>query len=288
MDELLNRLGATFSWHRISSYLAETLVPDVVVGGTVFFAFWMLHRLVRRVLLATLQRTHLDATAQAFVLSITKYVILTVGLISTLAQLGINTGGLLASLGVAGLTIGFAARDTLSNIISGLFIFWDRPFVVGDLVEVGGQYGQVQEITMRSTRVVTVDGKMLAIPNNAIVNSTVASYTNFPHLRLDVGLTIGVDEDLPRTRALLVAIVEGDARFAPTPAPAVVVTAINDYNVAIELRAWIVDERQHIPLRLELRERMFEALRQAGVVMPYQTLALAPVEVRHGADAARA
>jgi small conductance mechanosensitive channel len=83
----------------------------------------------------------------------------------------------LASLGIAGLTLGFAAKDTLSNVISGLFIFWDRPFVVGDLIEMDGKYGRVEDITLRSTRVVTPDGKMLAIPNSAIVNSSVWSRT---------------------------------------------------------------------------------------------------------------
>ena len=97
-----------------------------------------------------------------------KYTVLTVGVVSALGQVGINTGSLLASLGIAGLTIGFAARDALSNIISGIFIFWDRPFVIGDLIEVNSQYGRVDRITLRSTRVVTVDGRMLAIPNAAM------------------------------------------------------------------------------------------------------------------------
>ncbi len=120
-----------------------------------------------------------------------KYVILSIALVSALNQVGVHTGSLLASLGVLGLTIGFAARDALSNVISGIFIFWDRPFVIGDLVEIEDKYGRVQAITMRSTRVVTPDGKMLAIPNNTIVNSTVASYTNFPHLRLDIAFGVG-------------------------------------------------------------------------------------------------
>ena len=87
-------------------------------------------------------------------------------------------------------------------MISGLFIFWDRPFVIGDFVEVGGQYGRVESITMRSTRVVTSDGRMLAVPNSLVVNTTLASYTNFPHLRLDVSFTVGVTENLQRVRGL--------------------------------------------------------------------------------------
>lgn len=285
MEHISDRLSHMFSSERISRYLVESLLPDLVVSVLVFSFFYLLHRVVARIARATLERTPLDLTARQFVQMLLKYFILTIGVISTLSQVGVDTGGLLTSLGVAGLTIGFAARDTISNIISGLFIFWDRPFVVGDLVEVGGNYGRVTEITMRSTRVVTVDGKMLAVPNSTIVNTTVASYTNFPHLRLDVSVTVGVGEDLTRVRELLLAIVDRDDRYMAEPAPIVGVVALNDYNVEVQLRAWIADERSHIPLRLELREKMFETLRGAGVELPYETLQLAPVQIQQVAAA---
>ncbi len=283
MDALGARLRELFSWEHISRYLVDQLLPDVVVGALVFAFFYLLWKAIDRIAALAMRKSDLDATARAFIQTIIKYAILTIGVIATLGEVGIDTTGMLTSLGVAGLTIGFAARDTLSNVISGIFIFWDRPFVVGDLVEVGGQYGRVSEITMRSTRVVTVDGRMLAVPNASIVNSTVASYTNFPHLRLDVALTIGVEEDLPRVRGILLDVIAGDDRYLTEPAPVAVVTTVNDYNVVVELRAWISDERAHIPMRLELREKMFEALRAAGVVMPYETFELRPVVVRQSA-----
>lgn len=184
-------------------------------------------------------------------------------------HLGVQTA---RGAGPKNLSLGFAARDTLSNVISGLFIFWDRPFVVDDLIETNGQYGRVTEITMRSTRVVTNDGRMLAIPNSQIVNSVVASYTNFPNLRVEVDMTVAVTEDLDRVRELLLGIVQGDDQFMDKPSPAVVTTALNDYNVAIQLRAWLKNEREHIPVRFALRERRFNTLRAAGVDMPYETL----------------
>ncbi|RMF58585.1 MAG: mechanosensitive ion channel family protein, partial [Bacteroidetes bacterium] len=208
------------------------------------------------------------------------YAILILGLINAFAIMGINTASLIASLGIAGLTIGFAARDALSNMISGLFIFWDRPFVIGDLIEVGDKYGQVERITLRSTRVVTPDGKMLAIPNNEIVNKTVASYTNFPHLRIEVEVTVATHEDLGRARRLLLDLVRDDPEVMQDPPPRVVVKALNDYNVALALQVWIDDERRHIEKRFALREAVFETFTRAGVDMPFETLSLTPIEVR--------
>lgn len=295
MDDFVNgivaRLRAEFDLERLGESVAAFLA-NLLVAALIFAAFYVAWRILDRILRGILPRTNVDPTTATFLETALQYLVLLLGIVQALAAAGINTAAVIASLGLAGLTIGFAARDALSNLISGLLIFWDRPFVIGDLVEVQGDYGRVDRITLRSTRVVTVDGRMLAVPNTTIINSIVASYTNFPNLRLDVPVTVGVNEDLPRARRLLLSLVDGDPAFLREPEPRVVVTALNDYNVALELQAWIVNERDHIPQRFALRERMFEALRKAGVDMPYETLQLAPVIVRstppHGDGSASA
>ena len=157
----------------------------------------------------------------------------------------------------------------------------ERPFVIGDLVEIEDNYGTVDQITLRSTRIITSDGKMLAVPNADIINKTVASYTNFPHLRLDIEATVGVEEDLEQVRQVLLAQVAQDPDFLPDPSPRVIVTRLNDYNVAVELQVWLKNEREHVDERSALRERAFDALRTAGIEMPFETLQLLPLEVRN-------
>lgn len=266
---IATRLSELFSPESLADYIAQRL-PSVTVAVITIAFFVLLWKVLQRGARSLMQRTELDETAQRFVETVLKYAVLTIGIVSALAEVGVNTGSVLASLGVLGLTIGFAAQDTLSNLISGIFIFWDRPFVIGDLVEIGGNYGRVSEITMRSTRVVTVDGKMLAIPNREVVNSTVASYTNFPNLRIDVAVTISVDESIDRVRKIMLDMVRGDERYMTEPAPSVVVQALNDYNLELVFRAWLEDERQHVAARFELREKVYKALYEAGVDMPYE------------------
>ena len=275
---LMERLEQIFNPQDLVVRVAQFGI-DLVAALLAFLAFYVVWRILRRTAAAVLRRSRMDETAAAFIQTLFKYAILTLGVVAALGEVGINTASLLTSLGVAGLTIGFAARDALSNIISGIFIFWDRPFVIGDLVEIDGKYGRVELITMRSTRVVTPDGKMLAIPNTTIVNSTVVSYTNFPHLRLDIGVTVGVGENLKRVRETILDIVTQHPACMDKPVPVVVVSKLNDYNVELELRVWIMDEKKHILLRLELCERIFESLRSAKIDMPHETLQLAPFEV---------
>ena len=244
--------------------------------------FWVVWRLIRRTIRFVTHRAELDQTLSRFIETVTQYVLMTIAVLTALSQLGVNVTAALTSLGVVGLTIGFAAKDALSNLISGLFILWDRPFVIGDLIEINGQYGRVDNITLRSTRVVTVDGKMLAIPNTSVVNSTVASYTNFPHLRIDVPVTVGVDEDLSIIRGHFQEVLKASQGFIDHPPPRMVVSALNDYNIELIFQAWIEDERTHIQVRFDLREALFERFRSEGVDMPYQTIqsiALKPKEV---------
>ena len=278
MDHFYERLTHHFSVKKFADYLADVLLPNILMAALTMLAFYLGWRLLAR-LLTLLRRTHLDETARSFVEQVVKYAVFAMAAASALGQLGVNTASLLTSLGVAGLTLGFAARDTLSNVISGLFIFWDRPFVVGDLVEIEDHYGRVSQITMRSTRVVTPDGKMLAIPNSQIVNSVVASFTNFPHLRLDIEFSVGVGENLDRVRRLALDLVKERAGCMKDPAPRVVVTTLGDYFIGLMLQVWIENEKSHIEERFRLREDLFLRLRQAEIEMPFETLQLAPIEV---------
>ena len=279
-------------FHSIARRLAEIFDPEIlgattadllanlIIGAATFAAYYLLWRILNAVARPIMRRARTDETTRDFVLTMLKFGVLALGVVNAMAAVGVNTASLIASLGIAGLTLGFAARDALSNLISGLLIFWDRPFVIGDLVEVGESYGRVDRITLRSTRVVTPDGRMLAIPNTEIINRTVASYTNFPHLRISVPVQVGVNEDIDRVRSLLLGLVTDGDEFMADPAPKVPVTALGDYNITMELQAWVHDERQHGALRSALRERVYKILSEAGVDMPFETLRIEPLTVR--------
>jgi len=278
LNTILEQLNATLAPATLGQR-SVVLLTDAISGLIVFALYVLLWLILRALLKPILRRSPLDETWKVFISSLVKYGLLLAGLVSALAAAGVNTSALLASLGIAGFTIGFAAKDAFSNLISGLLIYLDRPFVIGDLVEIEDNYGTVDQITLRSTRIITSDGKMLAVPNADIINKTVASYTNFPHLRLDIEATVGVEEDLDRVREVLLAQVRHDSNFMQDPPPRVIVTQLNDYNVAVELQAWLENERQHVAARSALRERSYNALRAAGIDMPFETLQLTPLEV---------
>ena len=164
-----------------------------------------------------------------------KYTVMIFAVITALDQIGYDITSLIAGLGIAGIALGFAAKDTLSNIVAGIFIFWDKPFYIGDLVEIEGEYGEVQNITLRTTRIVTPDGRMVSIPNQNIAANKVISYTMFPHLRLDIDVTIGVNEDIENARREMLSIIKGDERFMKEPVPVVLVQELGDYYTKLRV-----------------------------------------------------
>jgi small conductance mechanosensitive channel len=275
---ILERLQAFFDPEVLGAQIVDITV-NVIVALITFTAFYLTWIIIRLLLRRFLPSTKLDKTSQAFITTILKYSILLIGLVNALSTMGVDTGGLLASLGIVGITIGFAARDAFSNLISGILIFLDRPFVIGDLVEVGDNYGRVDQITLRSTRIITSDGKMLAVPNAEIINKTVTSYTNFPNLRLDIAVTVGVKENIEEVRQILINLIRDDPDYLTDPPARVVITQLNDYNVALEFQAWISDERNHVEKRFDLREKIFNTLNEMQVDMPFETLQLTPLKV---------
>jgi len=273
MNIILERLREIFSADRIGSSIAH-FAPRLVIALVIFAFFYLSYRLLRFVLARVTRRAKVEPTAATFLLMTLKYVVLIAGLVMALEELGLDVTTILEGLGIVGIALGFAAKDTLSNIIAGFFLFWDKPFVIGDLIEVSDEYGEVREITLRSTRILTVDGKLISMPNSVIVNSKVRSYTMSPHLRLDIDVTIGVNEKIAAAREAILAIVRGDEKFLTDPPPEVVVITLGDYYVKLELKVWLRDPRIHIPVREELREGIKNALDTAGIVMPYETIEL--------------
>ncbi len=277
-EAVLARLQEVYDPEMLGSQIVDFTINFLaaIVTFTLFYLSWLI---IQYILKVVLRRTNLDKTSQAFVRTIIKYSILLTGLFHALSTMKVDTAGFLASLGIVGITIGFAARDAFSNLISGILIYLDRPFVIGDLVEIGDYYGSVDQITLRSTRIITSDGKMLAVPNAEMINKTVTSYTNFPHLRLDIEVTVGVTQDIGKVRQVLLGVIKGDPAFLEDPPARVIVTQLNDYNIAVELQAWIKDERSHVEKRTELREKVFESLTRAQVEMPLETFQLSPIKV---------
>ena len=186
-----------------------------------------------------------------------------------LDQLGVNVAVLVGGLGIAGIVAGFAARDSLENFIAGVTVLVDKPFQVGDYIEIDDQYGQVHEITLRSTRLRTVRNRIMVLPNTHMITQQLMNHTKRNVLRIDIPFGIAYKEFPDEAREALLPLFEGDDRVLSDPAPSVVVTEMADSSVNLSLRFYTRDPSQEVPLQWAYTEKVRERLREADIEIPF-------------------
>jgi len=170
-------------------------LPSLVAAVLIMAAFLVLFRLSRRPLAALLARAGLhEKLVQLLVESLYRYALMAIGLVMAAAQVGINVATAVAGLGVVGIAVGFAAQDTLANLIAGIVVFIDKPFIVGDWITVADQFGKVADITLRSTRIRTPQNSYVVIPNKQIIDVVLENHTKHGELRVDVPVGIAYKE----------------------------------------------------------------------------------------------
>jgi len=259
--------------------LIETWLPIILprlgVAIGIIVLFWALQRVTRPPLRALMRRAGIHETLIHMVVdNLYRFVVMMFGIVTAASQVGVNVTAALAGISIVGVAVGFAAQDTLSNIIAGFLIFWDKPFQVNDFITVQSHYGQVTEITMRSTRIRTPQNTFVVIPNKHVIDTVVVNHTKHGEIRIDVPVGIAYKESIPEARRVMLEAIQGDADILDDPAPDVVTTELNSSSVDLFLRVWIDDAALERPVFYRTLEAAKLALDTAGIQIPYPHLQL--------------
>lgn len=274
MNDLLTWLKDHLDLNALLTGLVEWL-PQLAAAFIIVVAFALGSRLSRKALRPALRKSGMHATLiELLVNKIYHYALMTVGLVMALDQLGVNVAAALAGLGVAGIAVGFAAQDTLSNIISGIMIFLDRPFLVDDWVTTGDQYGQVANITLRTTRIRTNQNTYVVIPNRMIIDQVLINHSKEGELRVDVPVGIAYKEDIDRAREVLMQAIASIEHRSARRESDVVVEALGDSSVNLLVRVWIDDGQHERPVHYAVVEASKKALDEADIEIPFPHLQL--------------
>ncbi len=251
-----------------------SLVPRLFAAVFLFAIFWVIYRFVRRVVVGGMAKAGVDPSIRDMLSSLLKWSILGFGLVIAGNQIGIQIAALLTGVSIIGLAVGFAAQETLSNFIAGVVIFWDKPFKVGDWIEIDSTFAQVQRVTFRSTRLLNGDGEVVVYPNTTMLSSKLSNHTTNPKNRVTVEIGIAYKESISHAREVLLGLVRGDTRLCSEPAPVVVVKACADSSVNLMLRFWIEDESIEFLIRYEYLEKAKNAFDAAGIQIPFPHMQL--------------
>ena len=242
---------------------------DLVAALLLLILGWILAGWAKRLVEANLMRINgADSTVAKFLGTVARYVVLIVVVIAVLGQFGVQTASILAVLGTLGLGIGLALQGTLSNIAAGIMLLFLRPFRVGDYIEAGGQGGTVQEIGLFNTELKTADGIYVTVPNGQIASDAIVNYSRHATRRLDIVVGIGYDDDIEKASKALLDLLTGDKRVHAEPAPEVMVAALADSSVNLNMRCW-TSTADYWSLLFDLNKTAKLAVEAAGCNIPF-------------------
>jgi small-conductance mechanosensitive channel len=196
------------------------------------------------------------------------YAILAFAITGALRSLGVSLSALLGAAGILTVAIGFAAQTSASNVISGLFLMGEQPFVIGDNITVAGITGSVTAIDMLSVKLRTFDGVLVRIPNETMLKSNVMNLTHFPIRRYDLQLGVAYKEDLGHVRAVLLEVAQRIPICLEEPAPLILMQGFGESSVDLQFSVWTAQENW-LDLRNTLYEQVKRAFDQADIEIPF-------------------
>ena len=204
------------------------------------------------------------------------FIVFAIAIILALDILGINVMPFIAGAGIAGIAIGFAAKDTLSNIIAGMLLIIDRPFEIGDRIEVwtapvgSATWGDVLDIGLRATKIQTTDNIVIIIPNNEVMKRDIVNYTIISeNIRVRINIGIAYDANLKKAKSSIIKVAESVEWVAKEPPPKVVVRNFGESSVDLQLRVWILDARKRMDTISYITDKVKEEFDKEGIEIPY-------------------
>lgn len=210
----------------------------------------------------------LDQTSGMIARRLVFYGLLGLALAVVLREMDVSLGALLAAGGLFGVALGFASQTAVSNVISGLFLIFERPFEVSDVIRVEGQLGMVESIDMLSTKIRTFDNLYWRMPNEKLLKSDIYNITRYEIRRSDIKASISYGDDIERAREVMLETAESNPKVLGTPEPVTLVNSMGDSGIDLTLRFWF-QRTDYLEVVSNLTQQVKVALEDAGCTIPF-------------------
>lgn len=213
-----------------------------------------------------------DAAIASFTMSIVSIALTIVLIIVTIGTLGIDTTSFAALLAGGGMAIGMALNGTVQNFAGGIMILIFKPFKSGDYIEAQGFAGTVSEVTITSTKLTTVDNRIIIIPNGALSNGTINNYSDQKFRRVDITVDVEYGTSSDAVKAVLHSIIKEDARILSEPAePFIALSSLKDSSIQFTMRLW-VNSSDYWGVYFDTIEKVYNELPKNGIHFPFPQL----------------
>lgn len=257
MTTILTRIEKFFTGESLMLYGESVLI---------FLAGYVLAKLGNRVA-QRLYGKHLTEHGQMVLGRVFFYTIFLLSFFIALRHAGVNLSALIAAAGVATVAISFAAQTSVSNVISGIFLLFDRPFSLGDTIKVDMTVGNVLSMGMLSSKVRTFDNLVVRIPNEVLLKSTIINYSLLHVRRIEIPVTIAHENNLYEIQQLILGLCRDYHATLDEPEPVVLTDLIQDQGIQLLVRVW-AERADYIMVRSELSSRIIQALNENHIKRP--------------------
>jgi small conductance mechanosensitive channel len=241
---------------------------NIVLALVIFIVGkWVANR-VEKTLEKFLTKREIDPVLVDFLGTIARALILIIAIVAAVDILGVPATSFMAIIGAAGLAIGLALKDSLSNFASGVMLVLFRPFTKGDFVDAGGIMGTVEEIDLVSTLLITPDNKQIIVPNALMYTSAITNYSAKDTRRVDMVIGVGYNDDLKVAANVLKKVCQDNPKVLDTPETKIFINNLGDSAVDFVVRPWVKSENYWGVLADVLETAKVE-LEAAGCNIPY-------------------
>ena len=254
-------VDALWSW--VSAYALN------IIGALLIFIVgkWLARR-ISNLLARLLEKNNFDLALVSFLTHLTYYALVVLVVVAAAGRLGINTTSFLTVIGAAGLAVGLALKDSLSNFAAGVMIVLFRPFTIGDVVSTAGITAKVEKITIFNTHFCSPDNQLIIVPNNKIIADIITNINVKDTRRVDLTVGISYSDDMAETKEILARLAKEDSRILADPAPFIAVAELADSSVNLVFRPW-VKTADYWDVRFALTEKIKNRLDEAGISIPF-------------------
>lgn len=234
----------------------DPLLQKVIVSAITLIGSYIIYEVLSHFLKRIGTRLETDVTLIQVLKEIFKYTIIALAITMILKVWGLDVGPLILSLGIVGIAVGFAARDTLSNFISGMFILAEKSFRVGDTIEISGQRGKIQKMGFRVTTMTTPDNKVITVPNSAFSKSPYLNFTTMTTRRVDLKINIPYQLDLEQVTPTLLKAAGSLSWARSNPKPKILINELSDLGVKATLSVWTNKPQKVAEYKTQLAQRV--------------------------------
>ena len=236
------------------------------------FGAWVIRR-IRKALTRLFAKRKTEGTLASFITSFVSITLTVILIIIAISTLGINTTSIAALLAAGGMAIGMALSGTISNFAGGIMLLAFKPFKAGDFISAQGYSGRVKDVTIVNTKILTVDNRMVILPNGALFNGNIDNYSAMQLRRIDMTVNLAYGTDADRCIKAITGLLKAEERIldSKTPGvadPLVVLSSLNDSDITFTIRAW-VNTSDYWDVRFLLNKTLYTRLPQMGFRFDY-------------------